>query len=184
MKKGLVHIYTGTGKGKTTAAFGLAIRALGSGMKVLVIQFLKGGYKSSELRTLSKIKNIKIVQLNQTSPVFWKKSVLNNKKAKEKAHQSLNKSIVKGLSYAETAITSGKFNMVILDEAVNLVSQGLVSEKKIVDLINKKPKKIELVLTGRGAWKKLINKSDYVTQMRLVKHPYKKGIKARQGIEY
>ena len=184
MKKGLVHLYTGSGKGKTTAALGLATRALGSGMKVLIVQFLKGECRSCELKTIGKVKNIKVVRLKQIHPAFWRKSVLKNKQAKQKAYRSLEKSIQKGLVYAETEINSGKFDMIVLDEAVNLISQGLVPEGRIIDLIKKKPKKLELVLTGRGASRKLISKSDYVTDMRLVKHPYKKGIKARRGIEY
>ncbi len=93
-------------------------------------------------------------------------------------------SILKGLKFADQSIRSKKYDAVILDEAVNLVSQRLITEKAILDIIAKKPKNVELILTGRGAPKKLKQKADYVTDMRLVKHPYQKGAKARRGTEY
>lgn len=171
LKKGLVQIYTGNGKGKTTAALGLALRAAGAGLKIYILQFIKG--KSyGELKALKSIRNIKIEQCGRGC--FIKKKL--EKKDIDYAE--------KGLDKAEKAIMSGKYGVVILDEANIALHFGLISVKDILGIIKNKPRNIELVLTGRNCPKILLKHADLVTDIREIKHPYQKGIKARQGIEY
>ena len=171
LKKGLVQVYTGNGKGKTTAALGLAVRAVGAGLRVYILQFIKGK-AYGELKTLKKIKNIKIEQCGRGC--FIKKRPV--KRDIECAERGLRK-IRKG-------IAQGRFNLVILDEINVALNCGLLKTEDIAELIQTKPKHVELVLTGRYCPKPLIKLADLVTEMREVKHPYQKGIIARAGIEY
>jgi len=171
----MIHIYTGNGKGKTTAAVGLALRATGAGLKVCLIQFLKGSTVYCELKMLKKAK---IIKFKEAHPAFC---------AKEKikvATSKLMKQAEKDFLAAKKITLNKMYDVIIMDEVINLVSQGFVPENELIGLIDELPRKAELVLTGRGASKKLIRKADYVTDMRLVKHPYYKGKKARKGIEY
>ncbi|MBL7156852.1 MAG: cob(I)yrinic acid a,c-diamide adenosyltransferase [Candidatus Omnitrophica bacterium] len=171
LKKGLVQIYTGNGKGKTTAAFGLAIRAAGAGGKVYILQFIKGK-TYSEIRILKKIKNIKIEQCGRGC--FIKKKP--DKEDRERAR--------KGLRKAQTNIASGRYDLVVLDEVNIALNLGLLETKDVTALIKQKPSSVELVLTGRYCPRALFKYADLVTEMREVKHPYQKGIKARPGIEF
>jgi cob(I)alamin adenosyltransferase len=170
--KGLVHLYTGTGKGKTTAALGLAMRALGNGWKVCMVQFMKGG-EYGEIESFKQLENFKIQKLGTTGFVDRKKpSARDIEEAK------------KGLVAAREAIGSDKYDLVILDEIVCALDFGLLELPPIVDLIKNKPDRVELVLTGRGAPQALVDLCDYVTEMREAKHPYQRGVAARKGIEY
>lgn len=171
----MVHIYTGNGKGKTTAAVGLAVRAAGAGLKVCFIQFLKGYTAYNELKMLKKIK---IVRFKQAHPMFCAKRKMKS------AMAVLKKQATKDFQAAKKIVLSKKYDVVVMDEVINIVSQKLVPEGELIKLIDAKPKKVELVLTGRGASRSLIGRADYVTDMRLVRHPYYKGKKARKGIEY
>ena len=171
LKKGLVHIYTGNGKGKTTAAFGLALRASGAGCKVYICQFVKGKVYN-EIKALRKIKNIKVEQ-------FGTGCFIRKKPSQKDAEWAR-----KGLLNAEKNIQSGKYDVVMLDEINIALYFGLITAKEVLAVIDRKPGRVELVLTGRYAPQALIKRADLVTEMREVKHPYQKGIKARPGIEY
>lgn len=170
LKKGLVQIYTGSGKGKTTAALGLALRAAGAGLNVYILQFIKGK-PYSELAALKNIKNIKIEQCGRGCFI------------KNKPQKADIEAAVKGVLKAETNILSGIYDVVILDEANIALNLGLISVKDIRDMIRNKPHNVELVLTGRSCPRALLKEADLVTEMREIKHPYAKGITARRGIE-
>jgi len=171
----MIHAYTGNGKGKTTAAMGLALRAVGAGLKVCVIQFLKGRSAHSELKALKKAK---VVRFKQAHPAFYPKGRMKS------AAAALKRQAGKDFQKARKIAESGKFDIVIMDEVINLVSQNFLPEDDLVSLIDSMPKKTELVLTGRGASRRLIKRCDYATDMRLVRHPYYKGKKPRKGIEH
>ncbi len=180
LKRGLVHprpsqrggvqVYTGNGKGKTTAAWGQAIRASGQGLRVGIIQFFKGK-DSGEVKMARKL-NLKVHSFCPVHPFFGGK--------KEK----LKKECQEGLAFAKEMIQSKKYDLIILDEINIAMRDRLIEVNEVLDLIKKKPKEVELILTGRGAKKKIIEAADLVTEMKEVKHPYQKGIKGRKGIEY
>lgn len=170
VEAGKIHIYTGNGKGKTTAALGLAIRARGAGLKVIILQFLKKR-PYSELKSLKKL-GIEVRQLGQ-------RDFCQPKKVK----QSDIKNAAKGLEIAKKVIASRKYDLVILDEINVCLKFKLIKLIGLIKLIKEKPKGVELVLTGRGAPKKLLKLADYVTEMKEVKHPFNCGLKARKGIE-
>jgi len=169
-KNGKIHIYLGDGKGKTTAALGLAMRARGAGMKVIVLQFLKKG-KYSELKSLQKL-GVKVEQLGQ-------RNFCNPKKVKKDE----KKKAQNGVMLASDIIFSKKYDLVILDEINVAIKFCLIQEEELIDLLKLKPKGVELVLTGRGLPKQLIKLADYVTEMKEIKHPFKNGLEARLGIE-
>ena len=175
LKKGLIQIYSGEGKGKTTAAFGLALRAAGNGFKVAIFQFLKAkGNKTGELALAKKFKNVKIFRNDQTHPMFNK----NIKMADLKHNAELLFALVK------TTVFSGEYDLVVLDEINNCMFGGLIEKSEVLSLIKQKPIHVELVLTGRSVPDEIVKASDLVTEMRMVKHPYEKGVSARKGIEY
>lgn len=173
---GLVHVYTGNGKGKTTAAMGLGIRAYGSGMKVLLIQFLKSG-NTSELEVLKKLEPDFSVQRGFNCKKFsWNMSPQELEAASKEASEIFE-------NVKNTAMT-GQYDMIILDEILGTLSLGFISEASVIDFIKSKPEKLELVLTGRNAPAGVIQSADYVSEIKAVKHPYEKGIPARKGIEF
>ena len=178
--QGLVHIYTGNGKGKTTAAFGLGMRAAGAGLKVCIFQFLKRkGLTSGEVESAKRLSpDIDIIRFNQTHPIFL------SPKDRQDSIQSLKSSITIALKEVEKALSSGRYDLVILDEIINAVSEKYLDVRALVELIDSKPKNVEMVLTGRNAPRELIRIADYVTEMKELKHPYKRGLKARKGIEW
>ncbi|NQU95019.1 MAG: cob(I)yrinic acid a,c-diamide adenosyltransferase [Candidatus Omnitrophica bacterium] len=169
MKKGLVEIYTGNGKGKTTAALGLALRASGAGLKVYIVQFIKGK-PYSEIKSLKKIKNIKIEQCGRGC--FIKKPCNKDFECAQN-----------GLISAEKNIMSKKYDLVILDEINVALKLGLVKTVDIINIIKNRPRSVELVLTGRYCPRSLFKYADLLTEMKEIKHPYQKGIKARLGVE-
>jgi len=172
LEKGLVHIYTGPGKGKTTAALGLGLRAAGAGYKVHVIQFMKGR-RYSEIDSIEKLPDFTISQHGRDEFV--------SKENPEKIDIDLAQ---KGFSFAKEIIQSGKYDLIILDEINVAIDFNLISLDDVLKLINEKPEKLELVLTGRYADPKLIQIADIVTEMLEIKHPYQKGIQARKGIDF
>lgn len=180
LKKGLVHIYTGTGKGKTTAAFGLGMRAVGNGLTVCLFQFLKcKGITYGEVKAAQRFgTKFRVVTFGQTHPYFLPPS-----KQKE-ARYKLKISIKLALKTVKEVMTSESYDLIILDELITALRDGFIDLESVLGLIDSKPKSTELVLTGRGATKALRRHADYVTEMRNVKHPYTKGIKARRGIEF
>lgn len=172
MEKGYVHVYTGNGKGKTTSAIGLGIRAAGNDFKVHMIQFMKGR-KYCELITLDKLKNFTYSQHGRDEFV--------NKNNPEKIDIDMAK---EGFSYAKELIKSNKYDMIILDEINVAVDFNLISLEELLKIVKEKPEKLELVLTGRYAKKDIIKLADYVTEMLEIKHPYQKGVQARRGCDF
>lgn len=174
--KGLIHIYTGDGKGKTTAALGLALRAIGAGKKVAIVQFMKKA-NYSEHQT---IKKYRLPILIESFGIGYYK-ILGDKKPKS-AHQ---KAAQKALDRAREIIGSKKYDLLILDEINIAVGFGLIDINEVIGLITDNRLLItDLVLTGRRAHPKLKKIADLVTEMKKIKHPFDKGIKARKGIEY
>jgi len=179
LKKGLVQIYTGDGKGKTTASFGLAFRAAGWGNKVVIYQFLKPPtLKLGERKAVAKSKlPIKIVPLN----IKWNmKKSLSDKKAVENTSKKINLLFEKIADEAKNK----RYDVIILDEIVFCIAAKLIHLERIKNLIKSKAKSVEIILTGRGATKELIKMADLVTEMKLVKHPFDEGLSARKGIEF
>jgi cob(I)alamin adenosyltransferase len=171
LPKGFVQVYTGDGKGKTTAVIGLAVRAIGAGLRVYLAQFLKQG-DYSEVKALSQFKDrITIVQFGSGRFVLGKPSDADRALA------------AKGLAAARQALTSGDYDLVILDEANVAASLGLISIDEILDLVKRKPETVELVISGRGADPQIIAAADLVTEVRVIKHYYENGVQARTGIE-
>ncbi len=175
MSKGLIHIYTGEGKGKTTSAFGLAKRAAGHGRRVLILQFLKSRTKESGEALSAKKLGIKVLKFeNQTTPLFDKSVKL----------EDLKESIRKAITSAIESIRSDEYDLVILDEFNTVLGGNYATIADVKEIIEAKPEKLELVFTGRGAPDELIELADYATEMKLIKHPFEKGVKARKGIEF
>lgn len=170
MKNGYVQIYTGNGKGKTTAAFGLALRASGAGLNVFIGQFVKGMFYS-ELNVLKELKNITIKQYGQDCFIVNKPSENDIKIAKS------------GFEEIKTILKSEKYDLVILDEANIALYYKLFSVDELIEALKNRNSKIEVVLTGRKAPEKLIEYADLVTEMKEIKHYYTNGIEARVGIE-
>jgi len=169
--KGYIHVYTGDGKGKTTAALGLALRAVGAGMKVYIAQFVKG-MEYSEIKALKKYsENIVVRQFGRDCFIYKEPEDADIKAARE------------GLAQSEKAILSGEYQLVILDEANIATFYNLFSVDELLELIDKKPDDVELVITGRRADQRIIDRADLVTEMREIKHYYQKGVPARKGIE-
>ena len=179
LEKGLVQIYTGDGKGKTTAAFGLALRAIGQGNKVLIYQFLKPDSLEIGERFALKISNLKIRV--ETLDVQWDMAKSpNDPKAITSAQAAIHEALER---LAETG-AKRLYDVLILDEIVYCLSKGLAKLEDIKNLIEKRDSRVEIVLTGRGATNELIALADLVTEMRSIKHPFDKGIAARRGIEF
>src|SRR3972149_5387264 len=177
LKEGLVLINTGEGKGKTTAALGLALRAAGHNQKVLIMQFIKGRFDTGEFRIIKKLKPmIEIERLG--------KGFIRFKDGKPAPTRAQVKNSSESFEYACKKVASGRYDMIILDEIINLMSYGLLKIEDTIDLIKNKPKKLCIVLTGRNAPRKLLDMADTVTEMREVKHAFYRGIKAKKGIEY
>lgn len=171
---GLVHIYTGTGKGKTTAAIGLGIRAVGSGMKVLMVQFLKGRNSGEEV-SIEKLKpDFELYKQKKVDKFSWE---LTSKEKEEMRESTLHL-----FEYALSS--SGSKDMIILDEIMAAIKIGLIDVTDVSAFIKNKPAKLELVLTGRNAPDELIEFADYVSEINPVKHPMSSGIPAREGIEF
>lgn len=172
-ERGLVQIYTGDGKGKTTAALGLALRAAGHGARVEIIQFMKGWKFYGELQALKHIPLITITQTGRPDYIY-------------KGHET-EKDIAgtaRGLELARKLMTEDGCDLLILDEINVALDFGLISIDEVSELIKKKPEAMELVLTGRGASPRLFGQADLITEMREIKHPYRQGIHARKAIEY
>ena len=173
LSKGLVQIFTGDGKGKTSAAIGAVLRALGHGLRVYIVYFMKGDYPYGERHILSQLPNINMASFGQRGFVDPA-----NVKPEEKEQARL------ALAAARQAMLSGEYDLVVLDEVNVAVAWKLIELDEVIKLIDDKPPKVELILTGRQADTKLVQMADLVTEMLKIKHPYDSGIKARRGIEY
>ncbi len=171
--KGTVQIYTGDGKGKTTAAIGQGIRAVGHKLKVIMVQFMKGKINYGELVA---VKNLPLFTIEQ----YGLPSFVNKDNPSGEDLQLAKK----GFNRVKEIILSKDYDMVILDEINVAIDYNLVSLKEVIELLKSKPESVELILTGRYAPQKLIEIADLVTEMKEIKHHYQKGIEARKGIEY
>jgi len=175
ISKGLIHLYTGEGKGKTTAAIGLAVRAAGAGKKVVFSQFMKGR-NTSELNSLALIPGIHIVRSDKE--LGWLKT--DDEEQCEEfrvVHNEILDTILE-------LIQSGECDVLIMDEITYPINYGVIDKKKLEDIFDNKPPLMEIVMTGRNADDFLADKADYITYMKKIRHPYDKGIDAREGIEY
>ena len=170
---GRIHIYCGDGKGKTTAAIGLAVRAAGAGKKVVFTQFFKDG-SSSEIKVLQGVHNIQLLHCD-TVRGFWK-GMTDGQKAKASADYTQ--------LFSDVTRLAMEADLLILDEMVSACNHGTVAEAAVADYLRSKPEKLEVVLTGRNPSERLLCLGDYVTQMQKIKHPYDCGITARKGIEF
>ena len=175
-KKGLVIVYTGNGKGKTTAALGLSLRAVGYGLKICMIQFIKGSWHYGELDSVGRLApEFELITagkgfvgiLDDTSPR------IDHVKACKEA-----------INLANVKIQSGKYDIVILDEINYAVNMELISVDDVLDIISTKPPELDLVLTGNHVKHEIIEIADLVTEMKEIKHPFKSGIKAKKGIDF
>jgi len=169
----LVQIFTGDGKGKTTAAIGAVIRALGHGLRVYVAFFMKGDYPYGERSILSQLPNVTIAS-------FGSRGFIDpaNIKPEEKEQAK------RALAAAREAMLSGSYDLVVLDEVNLAAAWNLVELDEVLKLIEDKPPGVELILTGRRADSKLVKAADLVTEMLKIKHPYDEGVAAREGVEY
>lgn len=170
--QGLIQVFTGNGKGKTTAALGTILRALGHDLRVYIVYFMKGDYPYGERRILSQLPNIDFVSfgsLEFCDPANIKPEEI------EQAGQAL--------AAARKAMLSGKYDVVLLDEVNIAVAWKLVELDALLRFMDDRPANVELILTGRYADAQLVQKADLVTEMQNIKHPFEKGIKARRGIE-
>ena len=174
LKKGYVHVYTGNGKGKTTASLGLAFRAIGHGFKVYIVQFIKAVKKKhyyGELLSADAHHNLTIAQFGVgfvgTHSAEVDKVVAN-----------------KALRFSEGIIASGEYDLVILDEINIAIHYKLIDPDEVIEMVKGKPEDLELVLTGRYAAPEIIEIADYVTEMKMIKHPYLNNVRSRRGIEY
>ena len=172
LEKGYIHIYTGPGKGKTTLALGLGLRAAGAGLKVHMIQFMKGR-RYSELDAVEKMSNFTISQHGRDEFV-----------SKENPEQIDIDLAQEGFTKAQEITKNGKCDMVILDEINVAIDYNLVPLDDLLKLIEEKPEKLELVLTGRYAHPELVKIANLVTEMLEIKHPYQNGVLARKGVDY
>lgn len=176
MRQGLIHAYCGNGKGKTTASIGLSIRAIGRGMKVIIIQFLKSK-DTGELSCLAKLEpEVRVFRFEKKRGFVW---TLNDKEKEE-----LKSEIRNALKFAKKVLDTRECDLLILDEILGAVECGLIAVKELEELLKGKPQEIELVLTGRVVPEELRENIDYISNICCEKHPYEKGIPAREGIEY
>jgi cob(I)alamin adenosyltransferase len=173
-KNGLTIVYIGDGKGKTTAAAGLATRAIGTGFKVLYLQFVKGDWPSGERESLAKLGvEVKLMGRGFVGILGDRKHIDEHIKAAKNA-----------MAESIKALKSKKYDLVVLDEALSAIESKLLTEDDVMKIIKAKPAAIHLCLTGHKRFKKIIAAADLVTEMKMIKHPYYKGILAQRGIDY
>ena len=179
MPLGLIHIYTGDGKGKSTAACGLALRAFGAGLRVKIVRFLKSA-QSGECKAIGLLREmderIEVTYFETSHKFLW------DMNEKEKA--TLKEQVLQAFQYCFQTAKEHGCDLLVMDEAIGAVHAGLLTEEQLLRLMRDKNPNVELVLTGRNAPKSLMEKADYVSEIRAVKHPYDQGIPAREGIEF
>ena len=169
----MIQVYTGNGKGKTTAALGLALRAWGRGLRVAVIQFMKMGDEYGEISAIRKLSGIDLFQYGRDQLIIKGKHTPEDVRLAKQ-----------GLRKAKQALSGKKYDVVILDE-VNVVAYfGIVRPEEVMEVVRSRAQEVEVVLTGRNAPKLFIDEADLVTEMRMIKHPYEAGVLARAGIEF
>lgn len=175
-RDGLVIVYTGKGKGKTTAALGMALRALGYNYKICMIQFIKGSWHYGEMTSSKRLEpEFELIAVGKGFV-----GILDDKSPR-KEHERIAQ---EALRLSKEKIESKKYDIIILDEINYAVNLGLVKLEEVLDIIKIKPPKLNLVLTGNYAKKEIIDIADLVTEMREIKHPFKSGLKAKKGIDF
>jgi len=172
----MILVFTGDGKGKTTAALGTVVRAYGYGWKVYILQFIKGTWHYGEMDGIKALEPA--VEMEQLGKGFYK--ILDDDLPEEE-HK---KAAVAAVERAREKIQSGKYKLVVLDEIINAVDLELITVEDVLGLIKDKPKDVHLILTGRGAKPEIIEACDLVTEMKEIKHPFQKGLKAKKGIDF
>ncbi|MEG2082610.1 MAG: cob(I)yrinic acid a,c-diamide adenosyltransferase [Oscillospiraceae bacterium] len=172
--KGLIHIYCGDGKGKTTAAMGLAVRAAGSGMKVVLTQFMKGD-NSSEISIIEKIENISLIFCKKNFGFVWNMTEDEKKEAAQGYSEQFEQAV-------KLAVETDA-DMLVMDEFMSCYGYGFIDNKRALEFLKNKPEKLEIVLTGRNPAAELCEVADYITEMKKIKHPFDNGVGARKGIE-
>ncbi|MDX1765303.1 MAG: cob(I)yrinic acid a,c-diamide adenosyltransferase [bacterium] len=175
--KGMIHVYTGDSKGKTTAAFGLAARAVGHGKQVLFVQFLKGGGTESGeiLAANGMLPNMQVIRFDQIHPLF--DATVDP--------EALREQVAQDFDHLRRLIKDERYHMVVLDEINNCVAQDFLPLEALLALLDEKPEAVELVVTGRGADPAVVERADYVTEMKLIKHPAETwGTPPRKGVEF
>ncbi len=175
MGKGLIHLYHGDGKGKTSAAIGLSLRAAGHGMKVLLVQFLKA-IDSGEITMLKDIPGIEVLRGAESKKFFWQMSAAEKETAKSAAT----------IEFQQLAkmLQQESYKLLILDEILDAIDIGFLPEKELLAFLKEKPEELEVVMTGRNPSEKLLAMADYVTYVQKIKHPYDQGIAGRKGVEF
>lgn len=173
LEKGIIQVYTGNGKGKTSAAFGLALRALGRGLKVYCIQFIKGGFDYGELHIVDRLPDL-------TLKAFGRGKFITDNPPSEEDMELAEEA----MSLAEKIVKKGEHDVVILDEINVATSLKLIKVERVLNLMQNKPKHVELILTGRYASENIIREAQLVTEMKEIKHPFSEGLRARKGIDY
>jgi cob(I)alamin adenosyltransferase len=171
--RGLVQVFTGNGKGKTTAALGTILRAAGHGLRIFIVFFMKGDYAYGEYDSLTKLPNVTVVSFG------LRRLIDRNNVDPEDIRQAKL-----ALEAAREAVLNGEYDLVVMDEVNVAVEYKLIELDDVIELLKRKPENVELILTGRYAHNRLIEIADLVTEMVNVKHPFEKGINARKGIEY
>lgn len=176
LKKGYVQVYTGNGKGKTTAAVGLAVRAAGNGLRVYMVQFLKS-MQTGELESAKKLEpNFKIFRFEKKRGFFW---TLNDEEKRE-----LKEEIQEAYRFCLDTLKEGKCDLLIMDEVMGALTNQLLTIDQVLELIEFKPENVELILTGRDVPKEIALKADLITEMREIKHYFEKKVPPRKGIEF
>ena len=175
-QKGLVIVYTGGGKGKTSAALGLVLRAVGYNHKVCMVQFVKGSWHYGELDSAKRL----APEFEMITAGKGFVGILDDKSPREEHVKAANDTLV----ISREKIMSGKFDVVILDEINYAIQLELLKLDDVIDLIKSKPAELDLVLTGNHAAKEVIELADLVTEMKEIKHPFKSGLKAKKGIDF
>ncbi|MBE6099557.1 MAG: cob(I)yrinic acid a,c-diamide adenosyltransferase [Anaerovibrio sp.] len=175
-KNGLIIVHTGNGKGKTTAALGLAMRAWGDGLRVLILQFIKGQWKYGEIETIKRLNELDgRIELRRLGKGF-QRNITDKTEHIAASREALDE--------ATRAMESRNYDLIILDEINYAVKFGLITVDEVKELLSHRPKDMHVVLTGREAPSEIIDMADLVTEMTLLKHPYQKGVKAQLGIEF
>lgn len=177
MSEGLILVNTGDGKGKTTAALGVALRSAGCGRKVLILQFIKSGANYGELAGIALLPTVEIRSMGKGF-IFHKQE---ESEEKMKEHQQAAK---EAWAMVEREVKSGQWDLIILDEINYAIHYGLVDVETVVNLLQTKPENLDMILTGRNARPEIVELANTVTEMKVIKHAYQQGIKAKRGIEF
>lgn len=183
----MIYVFTGDGKGKTTAAIGMGLRAVGADKEVLMVRFLKGSGVSSEEKIIGEIENFSLKSFGRKGFFLPKSELEKNPELKEKGVKPLSEKdkelFDEGISFAKDAINEDKYDLIILDEIFLGLEFGLIEEENLIDFLEKH-KDLDIALTGRHAPEDFFRFADLVTEMKEVKHPYQEGKQARKGIDY